>query len=252
MKRSKRHKRCKVAKWKKIFYFTKPTAATGEVWERWRRHVKARYPILYFLRERLPTFFRVKKLQFSDFIWWFKYRTTDRNHILKIRNLKPGYYEPDTKMLYAAFSLLIDHVEIGLACRNFGWYEKKYPKWLPTIFRRFWKQKINPQAGIDHLIWEMTDEDVVTNSPEQSRVAGIIMRLYVWWTQERQERIDAHSDFRIWEGVEREHCDLFFGSGRNPKYKAALDSMSKLNDFYDAQDQAMLIKLVEIRNHLWS
>jgi len=245
-----RHTRHPMPAWRKWFSFTMPEAATGEVWDRWERMTKARYPILYFLRKRVPTMVRVKRRQFNDAIWWVRYRTINRNHVMRIRGLKPGYYEPDTKILYTSFTLLREYVERGLACRNFRWYEERIPKWVPKWLKNHWPRKINPQAGIDYLRWEIEDEDMQAQAPEQSANAAVIMRLYLWWTQERGERIDPHKDFRIWDGVEEPRGGMF--TRTSPEYSAALDSMSKANEFYDAQDQAMLVKLIGVRRSLWS
>lgn len=248
-RKNTRHTRQAMPAWKKWFSFTMPSSATGEVWDRWQRLTKSRYPILYFLRQRVPTMVRVKIRQTNDKIWWVRYRTINRNHVMRIRDLKPGYYEPETKILYASFSLLREYVEVGLACRNFRWYEDRIPKWVPKWLKSRWPRKIDPEAGIAYLRWEIEDEDVQVNSPAQSETAATIMRLYLWWTQEREERIDPHEDYRIWEGVERPE-GLF--TGGTPAYSEALDAMSKANDFYEAQDQAMLVKLISVRRFLWS
>jgi hypothetical protein len=46
----------------------------------------------------------------KSLIWWIKYRTTERYHIVDTK-LKPAYYDVDTRLTDACFSLLIDFVE---------------------------------------------------------------------------------------------------------------------------------------------
>ena len=48
---------------------------------------------------------------FRDLVWWVRHRTTHRFHVLHINSLKPGWWDTDTRLLHAAFTLLEEHVE---------------------------------------------------------------------------------------------------------------------------------------------
>ena len=43
--------------------------------------------------------------------WWIRHRTTNRYHVLKYRNLTPGWHDVDTRILHACFDLFCDFVE---------------------------------------------------------------------------------------------------------------------------------------------
>jgi len=75
---------------------------------------------------------------FKDIKWWFKHRIVEKYHI----DLKPGYYDIDTRILYANFGLLKEFVE-----------------------------NENPFEVID---WEGT-------SPEAAAAEKEIKELYNWW-----------------------------------------------------------------------
>lgn len=228
----------------KLFSFNKPYAATGQVWSRWKSIISKRYPILYYLREVLPVQVSIIFSKFNDAVWWVKYRTVQRNHILKIKGLEPGYCDIDRKMLYANFSLLVEYVEVGLSSRNFEWHSK-----------RRWKKNC-AEAGLDYIDWIINDEDIKSNSPNQIEEAIIVRRLYIWWTVERQKRINAWNDPLIWSGVEKpkvKNVDfLFNGWNKNAPYNTATTNMRNTTTFYEDQDQKMLEKLISVRSSLWT
>lgn len=47
----------------------------------------------------------------KDLWWWVKHRTIKRFHVLKLRGLTPGWWDTDTRLLFASFTLLEDYVE---------------------------------------------------------------------------------------------------------------------------------------------
>jgi hypothetical protein len=85
-------------------------------WEKWERTTRKRYPIRFFLQERLPLILKsifVWKIQ--SMYWWVRYHTVNRYHVIDIGSKENGwtYGYSDTRelMLYAMFSLLVDFVE---------------------------------------------------------------------------------------------------------------------------------------------
>lgn len=60
---------------------------------------------------------------FKDLIWWVRYRTTNRFHVLKIGSLKPGWWDADTRILHASFALLEDYVEREKPFKIVAWNE---------------------------------------------------------------------------------------------------------------------------------
>jgi hypothetical protein len=81
------------------------------------------------------------KTKIYNVIRWIKYRTINRFNVVKIKSLKPGYYDIDLRMLHAMFDLLVEFIE-----------------------------KEEPFERID---WDAT--------PEVSNAAKEIKELYEWW-----------------------------------------------------------------------
>jgi len=258
MRRAKRYKKPRLLGW---FLLTKPAAATGELWDRWHRYMATNYPVRFWLQDTLPTFYRRRKRRLHDAYWSLRHRTTDRYDVVHLRSLKPGYHEPNTRMLYACFELLVEYVEIGLSSKNWEWHEQNGPKgWRRFIHKRNKKHSI--AAGVAHLDWEMTDEYILLNDPKQAETAELIKRLYLWWTVERPQRIWSYEEPRIWDDIPTREGNPFkrgnlFAMARDNSPEAKLRRQAgeiahHTNDFYDVQDQAMLEKLVAIRPSLWT
>lgn len=45
-----------------------------------------------------------------DLIWWVRFRTTNRNHVVKT-DLTPGWWDSDTRLVHASFAILERFVE---------------------------------------------------------------------------------------------------------------------------------------------
>lgn len=97
---------------KKLFKINEPYSATWEEWKTIEKNQKQNQPLAYFFYRALPLFFAKIENRISYFYWWFKHRLHPKHqyHIVRT-NLKPDYYEIDTRMLYACFSLLTEYVE---------------------------------------------------------------------------------------------------------------------------------------------
>lgn len=269
----KRHNRDKVHPWFKWFMLVKPQAATGEVWDRWERIARSRRRIRYFLQETLPLHIALLNRRFKNAIWWLRYRTTDKMHVVKT-DLKPQYHDSETRMLHACFGILVEHVEDALAGRNYDFWCAKLPEWVRPpedyfesktlkdhgkafIRRWFFPNKKGPEAGLDYLRWSTTDEEVLTHNPEQAARDLKIIRLYNWWVIERQQRIDMFADERIWAAVTKpktvNQVIMSFNRGPSSSYNAACEIARRTEEFYRRQDQAMLEELIRVRGGgLWA
>lgn len=255
-----RAKRYPKPRWLAWFLLTKPTSATGELWDRWYLYHQTNHPIRLWLQDSLPSNARRLRQRMRDKYWSIRHRTTDRYDVVHLPTLKPNYYEPNTRMLHACFSLLVDYVEVGLSSKNWEWHEENGPKG----FRRFLRKRNKLHciaAGVAHLDWEMTDEFTLLNHPQQAETARLIKRLYLWWSVERPQRIAPYEEPRIWDGIPGREPSFKRGAmfsflrDKSPAAKLrreAADIAHHTDEFYDAQDQAMLEKLVAIRTSLWT
>lgn len=191
----------------------------------WEKEMAKKYPVRYFITETIPDHYDMWCRRIRSAYWWVRYRTTNRNHILKIHSLEPGWHDRDTRMLHACFQLLIDYIEIELPRRE---YRLKSAK-----ARRASK-------GLE-LLDEMIEDPSCHHgpSPTQAEAAQIKKDLYLWWTETRAKRIEAWADPLIW-------TDEAKAEG------TAGEQASYLEHCYDEEDQLMLKRLISVRNTLWS
>lgn len=233
----------KFASWirRKFGNFDKPNCATSEQWSEWRDNSKTNHPNIYWFTEEF-----LNKAQ--NFIYWPYDRYCDVRHYLyngfvtKPHYLKTGfkfgrYYEIDDRMLYGMFETLVDFIEIEKAHMG-SWNHPEYKSINP-----WWKEWRCPEAGLAHLDWEISlekpqkDEDgkeiPFSDSPRQAESAKEQLALYNWWKYTRPNRPDPYK--------------VIHGKG-NKKY----DKIIQMEDEYRREDEEMLIRLVKIREHLWT
>lgn len=165
---------------------------------------------------------------------------------------KGRYHDADSILLYAAFQVLVDFVEIELGS-HWGPYcfetpgQKAYRilSRLPVI-HWFFPHGRNVRRGLHHLRWAMNLKEM----PSQAESARSIFLLYRFWTRSRPSRIEPFAT----GGEEFEH-ERIFRDGffhLSPEYSAYLDSQSQLEDKYTLEDTEMFKLLVDVRGGLWT
>lgn len=247
----------------------KPVAATWEEWEDWKTDAKANRPVAYFINETIPELFKNSlKTLYSPYDyckWWVRSRVFDRHHIVKT-GLEPGYWDTDTRMLHGMFNLLVDHVEIEKAWMHVVFDDeasKKYHyPWWSWGYTRF-KGFRNPQAGLDHLDWEISLGNPSLPEHErcesQAQYAREIKEIYLWWKNIRPNRPDPH-DAGGWSALcdrHRENNTFPFVSKnvdveQQKEIRSVLDQTRKIEQSYEQEDEQMLIRLIKIRTGLWT
>lgn len=250
----------------------KPYSATGKEWKEWEIHTKKTHPIRYWLAEE-----GLDKLQ--KIIYWpvdklysIKYyivnRWVDQSHALVAhsKHIRPGQYQDlSARMIVCLFDELVDFVEIEKAYSNYRWCEEKQKgmKWwqVGQWRTRTWR---SAEAGLDHLAWEMTltDEEWIEDKSQakptlQAEVAKEIITLYKWWTEIYPNRPDpmeasgwsAYCDNKRERGIE-----FFDDDPDEDKHdtRAIHDKMREIESAYEDEDTEMLIRLIKIRNSLWT
>lgn len=172
-----------------------------------------------------------------DIKYWIRHRTVDKYHVVNT-GLKPGYYDTDTRMLHANFSLLVDYVEVECAWMYYICTEDimtNRGKELFTVFR-------NRELGLKHLDWEITLDDPYTK--KQSESAKEIRDLYLWWTEGRPARPDP------WNLIPDPPDDI-----TQPVNKATIklyDKVTKIENAYEKEDTKMLCRLMKVRGSMWT
>ena len=218
---------------------------SGEDWAVWKNEMKEKYPIRYFLTNEFEAMFvwpitmRVQRVQ-----EWVRYRTTRRYHIVST-GMKPGYSDVTEKMLHVNFNMLKDFVEIEKA-HMWDWSGEQ-PKM--------------EQPGVSHLIWEIgLDADNSINN-QQSANALEQYELYNWWTNIRPFRVDSfetpehNAYWKLRNDIYGSDC-FFCKDKDTPELKKAQKIANKLTDKlekqYSKEDEDNLIRLMKIRQSLWT
>ena len=259
---------------------SKGGAKTSKGWYEWEKAARETHPVRYWIAEEGLDI--VQKIVYwpTDKLYDIKYyinnRWVTRTHSLTAhsRDIKPGEWrDVGNRFLPCLFNELVDFIEIEKSWSHIAWGDKearaKYnpPFWASGWFR--WRTWRCPEAGIDHLKWEMTltnDEYLEDGDPNkgqptpQADNAKEQYELYMWWTTVYPNRKDPHdasgwSDFcdrRREKGVQ--HFLDFESETADEKAESRriLDLCHKIEADYEAEDEAQLIRLIKIRNSLWT
>ena len=256
-------------------------AGTAEEWDEWTTTAQMRHNFRYWLAEEGLDHLQKIVYFIPDTLYAIKYyinnRWVSRTHSLTAhaRDIKPGQWQDvGNRFLPCLFNELVDFIEVEKAWSHIAWGSKedraKYdpPFWASGWFR--WRTWRCPQAGLDHLDWEMTltnsewcePDNPGYNKPTLQAVnAKELKELYVWWTKTYRNRPDPY-EASGWSA----HCDAMrvkypgsFMSSLNSKDPAdqkasnkAHKLLQKIEAAYEKEDEAMMIRLIKVRNSLWT
>ena len=254
----------------------KPNAATGKEWGQWKRASKEAHPFRYWLAEEgldhIQDIWCWIPERLNDVRYYVNNRWVSHSHCLTAhpRDIKPGQWaDVGNRFLPCLFNELVDFVEIEQAWHHCMWDEearKKYrtPWWRSGWLR--WRTWRCPEAGIDYLKWAMTltNKDFIEEGEQeeptyQAKAAKEILELYTWWKEVYPKRPDIH-DASGWTA----YCDLRRQKGydlldmedKTPEEaemcRTALDKTREIEEAYEAEDEAMMIRLIKVRQSLWT
>ena len=268
----------------KVFKIDKPTALGWGEWAEWDAKLKKERPIANFFTEALPEWFEWIPAHSIDYVNDVRYYIHNRlggTHRLN-STLKPGqWHEMNERMLYSNFDSFVDFIEIEEAHGHIAWKDKaeqaKYDiPWYETRWLRWFHTWRCPQAGVDHLLWEMSldkpdpDNGGQPMSPRQAQSAREKMELYTWWKHIRTKRGDSWdaSGLRaFWEKMDKKYGEDdiasvggWLGLGSKGKmtpaerrtYNMLSEAKDKLEEQWNEEDTQMLVKLVKMRDALWT
>jgi len=215
----------------------------------------------------------------SDIKWWVLHRTVDRYNVIKIRSLKPGYYDTDDRLLHGMFQLLVDYVEEELGCRQY-WFDdskeiiKSWPKlkrfkhwlvyWIP-LAHYFVDQRFKDLGllGVE-FYRQYEDEQFPEASQHWKDFGNEVYELYIWWTEVRPNRPDS-MDVSGWS----ELCDRYplkfektsdgnfykakrYSDEAEAEMSVAAKKTHEIDEQYEKEDEEMLIRLIKVRRGMWT
>ena len=255
---------------------TKLKCGTGKEWAEWEKAAKAKYPIRWWIAEegldRLQDVWCYIPERINDVRYYINNRWVSHTHALTAhpRDIPRGQWrDVGNRFLPCLFNELVDFVEVEQAWHHCMWDDaarKKYavPWWRSGWLR--WRTWRCPEAGIDHLKWAMTltNKDFIQEGEKeeptyQAKAAKEILELYTWWKEVYPNRPDVH-DASGWTA----YCDLRREKGyhlldmedKSPEEaemcKTALDKSREIEEAYNKEDEEMMIRLIKIRESLWT
>ncbi|PWU00808.1 MAG: hypothetical protein C5B52_08295 [Bacteroidetes bacterium] len=250
-----------VVKWKRFarwMDFNPPYALTASEWRSFEYEFQQEAPIRFFFKHRLPKLYRPVLWKYKGIKDWIRYRTIDRYHVIET-GLKPGYHEFDEKILYGSFTMLKDFVEIEVASHFHVQNRDEFPyskkEKLPLYRRLFYRR---PDLGIKHLEWEATLDDPslppTQQFPSQAIAAREILKLYRWWVDTRPKRDYSNNLKYDHQGFEMGSLDDDFDHTAEDfiAYHKRFDEIEENRIEWDKEDDEMLIRLVKIRQVIWT
>jgi len=254
---------------------SKPSSADGRGWRLWEESAKAAHPVRYWIAEEGLDYVQ----KFIDYIpskiravrYYINNRWITRSHALTAhpRDIKPGNWrDVGNRFLPCLFNELVDFVEIETAWMTVVFSEEERKKYLVPWWRlrgiRGWRSR---EAGLAYLDWAASltysDDWVDPNDPNfgkptrQALDAQEVKELYLWWTEVYPNRQDPH-DASGWS----EYCDSRRGNGLRfleddpnedkEHVRKLLDATHTIEAAQEAEDEEMMIRLIRIRNALWT
>jgi len=251
---------------------TAPITETASGWRIWKKQARITRPFRFWLAET-----GLDSIQ--DFVTWpirtvrdVKYhirnRWIDKTNSLTAhpRDIKPGdWSDVGSRMLPCMFGEFQTFVEEELGRHHVGWMDETDPNYT--------KLKNDPiAAAMAYLDWASElrytvdwlgeDHELLGQLTHQAIAAIEIRELYHWWTVTYRAREDAY-EASGWSAL----CDsrrsddpdeflTMLEHDRTPEGEAETKRIlalnTKIEKEYADEDEAMMIRLVKIRDGLWT
>jgi hypothetical protein len=258
---------------------TKLKAGTSEEWHEWEDRAKSAYPIRWWLAEEgldhIQKFVYYIPDKLNDIRYYINNRWVSHSHRLTAhpRDIQPGNWcDVGNRFLPCLFNELVDFVEIEQAWHYCMWNseeEKKYnvPWWRSGWLR--WRTWRCPEAGLAYLNWAatLTNEEFLDEGEKhkaeptyQANSAKEIIELYTWWTTTYRNRPDPYEASGWTAACEASRIAnggrLSFSGEKDPVLKKQSDKahklLQKIEKAYEAEEEDMMIRLIKIRQSLWT
>jgi hypothetical protein len=241
-----------------------PFALPAGGWDRFYKEFKEKMPIRYFIYHIIGNnfvdWFRYQTVgNLKDIRYYLKNRYTRKTHTLQGHSLKKGeYHEISERFLDCSFSALVDYIENELPEHDFRWssdLEKsskfslyQVPTWARYYCINWFCIYRSPSAGVDSILSRIKNPTLNT---EQQKEAKEIFDLYFWWTVYRPNRPDPYK----LAGFDVDNLVDVLGIKDNIKGKSKrkmFNMVSRIEEDYANEDTEMLVRLMKIRDALWT
>ena len=257
----------------------KLSAATSEEWDEWRTTAQMKHNFRYWLAEEalddIQNFVNWPMDKLNDIRYYINNRWVSKSHALTAdpRDIRPGNWcDVGNRFLPCLFKELVDFVEVEQAWHYCMWNDEERKKFNVPWYRSGWLRLRTwrcPEAGLAYLNWastltneEFLDDDKKSEAEPtyQATAAKEIIELYTWWTNVYRNRPDPYEASGWTAYCEESRAAnggrLSFSSDKTPemqaKSTAAHDKLREIEAAYEAEDEAMMIRLIKIRQSLWT
>ena len=255
----------------------KLSAATSEEWDEWRTTAQMRHNFRYWVAEELldniQGFFLYIPERLNDVRYYINNRWVSKSHALTAhpRDIRPGRWrDVGNRFLPCLFNELVNFVEVEQAWHYVMWNDEEREKFKTPWWRSGWLRWRTwrcPEAGMAYLNWakdldnsEFLEEGETPQLTHQALAAREIIELYTWWTTTYRNRPDPYEASGWSAACEAQRLAnggrLSFGSIKDPALKKQSDKayklLQKIEADYEAEEEAMLIRLIKIRQSLWT
>jgi hypothetical protein len=250
-------------KFKAWMDYNPPGSMSSKGWRLFDKEFKEKAPIRYFFDKSFKRSVILPiKWKFGHISNWIRFRTYDKYHKID-SGLKPGYYDTDTLMINVNFNLLKEFVEVEQARQTYYWsdeYKKKAGFWEKHMpyYRKFVSFR-RSDLGIKHFEWAATLDDPklppMERSERQARDAREILILYKWWVTDRPARKEVeHPEFSDQGLGTLGSFDADFDKTAPDyvKYIESIQNSGNQEEAWHKEDEEMLIRLIKIRQGLWT
>lgn len=251
---------------------------TSDQWHEWEIKARDAHPIRWWLAEEAldyaQNFVNWIPDRLNDVRYYINNRWVSRSHSLTAhpRDIKPGSWsDVGNRFLPCLFNELVDFVEIEQAWHHVLWSDDAKTKFQVPWYRSGWLRWRTwrcPEAGLEYLRWaaSLTNAEFLEENEKhlaeptyQAKAAKEIIELYTWWTTTYRNRPDPY-DVSGWtaycEAKRNLNDGRLFGSKETAELKeqgnVALDKSREIEQAYNAEDEAMMIRLIKIRESLWT
>lgn len=248
---------------------------TSRGWRNWKRLARAQHPWRYWLAEEgldlIQNFVNWPADRINDIRYYINNRWVTRTHCLTAhaRDVPRGEWrDVGNRFLPCLFNELVDFVEIELAWSNCRWNEETHRRYGMPWWRRWYRQWRSEEAAMEYLAWAKTltneefleeDQKHLAEPTAQALAAAEIEVLYRWWKYQRPQRpdpYDASGWTAVWDRRREQHPDEILPEDETDEEREetrrCLDLLDKLEQQYEQEDEDMMIRLIKIRQSLWT
>jgi len=214
-------------------------AGTMKEFRDWDLKLSKEYPIRYAIAEAITWAIfrplRSAKWKINNAYWWVQYRINPKHKFttIKLKKLKPGYYDPDALIFYAMFEIFEGFMKRQLTDPQIVWEynESHFTDWMIEDDPEGVQREIESR----NALWKEMNE------------------IYDWWVNVYPNRESTLPDYpslpKEWGNMAVLNED-FDDKEEMIEHKRIMDIHFKAEEDWLNEDDEMMVRLSKINRHL--